>query len=50
VAPPGVVADGVGGERKRMKNVNFSIALIASTAVAASGSVMLFGLSTLSQW
>ena len=42
-APPGVSIDGVGGARKRMKNENFSIALIASTAVVASVSVTLFG-------
>ena len=45
VAPPGVVAEGVGGARKRMKNVNFSIELMASIGVGASGSVMLLGLS-----
>lgn len=34
-APPGVSGDGCGGARKRMKNANFSIELIASTVVVA---------------
>src|SRR5262245_21041431 len=41
--PPGLVVDGVGGARKRMKNENFSMELIASSGEPASGSVMLFG-------
>ena len=48
-APPGIVSEGVGGDRKLMKNVNFWIELIASIGVGASGSVMLFGLSAYSQ-
>jgi len=35
LAPPGIVCDGVGGARKRMKSLNFSIALVAPTGSAA---------------
>src|SRR2546425_10344204 len=36
IAPPGVVGDGVGGARKRMKSLNFSMALVASIGFTAS--------------
>jgi len=48
VAPPGVSGEGVGGARKRMKNENFSMSLIASRAAGAVVSVMLFG--TVANW
>jgi hypothetical protein len=42
-APPGVVADGTGGARSRMKTANFSIELIDVTGSVVSLSVMLLG-------
>ena len=42
-APPGVSIDGTGGASMRMKNENFSIELIAPTAVVASVSTTLLG-------
>ena len=44
-APPGVVADGVGGARSRMKTANFSIELIEATGSVASRSVVLLGIA-----
>src|SRR5438105_731205 len=41
-APPGVVDEGVGGARKRMKSLNFSMELVASTGLAASRSATSF--------
>src|SRR5436190_5335320 len=43
LAPPGTVADGVGGARKRMKKANFSMPLMVSTPVARLVAVTLFG-------
>src|SRR5262245_11037969 len=48
VAPPGEVVEGVGAARKRMKNANFSIALIASSGAAPSVLVTSFG--TVANW
>src|SRR5262245_11309529 len=36
VAPPGVVVDGTGGARRRMKNANLTMSLTASLGVVAS--------------
>ena len=41
--PPGVVVEGSGGARKRMKKANFSTSLIASAPVAAFTSVVSLG-------
>src|SRR5215471_17184618 len=46
--PPGVVLDGMGGARKRMKAANFSGPPMASAGVAASGFVMSLG--TVANW
>src|SRR5947208_13922987 len=43
LAPPGTVADGVGGARKRMKKANFSMPLMVSTPVGALVAVTSFG-------
>src|SRR5215471_535039 len=43
VAPPGVVVEGVGGARRRMNSANFSMSVVASSAVVASMFVLSFG-------
>src|SRR5258708_3718866 len=48
VAPPGESGEGCGASRKRMKNANFSIALITSVGVVASVLVTSFG--TAANW
>src|SRR6266702_2188722 len=48
VAPPGVSGEGVGAARKRMKNANFSISLIASRGFKAS--VWVKSLGVVANW
>src|SRR5262245_59708390 len=48
VAPPGMVSDGVGGARNRMKNANLVGPLMASAGSVASVSVVSFG--TVANW
>src|SRR5712664_2706764 len=47
-APPGVSGEGVGAARKRMKNANFSISLIASRGFMAS--VWVKSLGVVANW
>ncbi len=48
VDPPGLVVDGVGGARKRMKKENFSMALMVAVPPPAVVSVTSFG--TFANW
>ena len=48
IEPPGVVVDGVGGARKRMKKANFSMAL--TVAVPPTAAVSVTSLGTRANW
>src|SRR5215467_3996986 len=48
VAPPGVVVEGVGGASKRMNNANFSMSVVASSAVVAS--MLVVSLGVVANW